>query len=229
MAKKSHREYNNDYPSVTTILGELRNLALEYWFKYNTIQFTNAESEKGKVIGKQIHEAIENYIINNQLKVDTEYEEEVVYALKSFVLFRTEHPEIELSMPELALTSEMYKFNGTIDIIGKINSICSSLNLNYTTSSLVGDWKTGKCKDKEKPDVYDSHIYQVSAYVNLYNEVNKANINRAFIVVLAKDKIAYNLRWVEENEIKDSFSEVFLSALKILQYKKRSKNGKLSG
>lgn len=218
MAKKSHREYNNDYPSVTTILGELRNLGLEYWFKYNTIQFTNAESEKGKVIGKQIHEAIENYIINNQLKVDTEYEEEVIYALKSFVLFRTEHPEIELSMPELALTSELYKFNGTIDIIGNINKI-----------SLVGDWKTGKCKDKEKPDVYDSHIYQVSAYVNLYNEVNKANINRAFIVVLAKDKIAYNLRWVEENEIKDSFSEVFLSALKILQYKKRSKNGKLSG
>ena len=92
----------------------------------SVIELKVAKEDLGKVIGKQIHEAIENYIINNQLKVDTEYEEEVIYALKSFVLFRTEHPEIELSMPELALTSELYKFNGTIDIIGNINKISLS-------------------------------------------------------------------------------------------------------
>jgi hypothetical protein len=214
MAKKSHRQYDNDFPSVTTVLAELRNIGLEMWFKYNTLQFTNAESAKGKLIGTQIHSAIENFIINNKLTVETEYEEEVVNALQSFVLFRKEHPEIELQMPELALTSLVHQFNGTIDIIGKQENVL-----------LLGDWKSGKAKNKDKPDVYDSHIYQVSAYVHLYNEIKQADIKRAFIVVMAKDKFAYNLRWVEEEEIKESFEQVFLSALKILNYKKGKKYG----
>lgn len=207
---RKHRDYDNDYPSVTTILGELRNIGLEMWFKYNTIAFTNAESAKGKIIGTQIHEAIENYIINNELKVSTEYEEEVVNALKGFALFRSEHPEIKLSKSEMALTSEIYKFNGTIDIMGEIDGI-----------PVIGDWKSGKCKDKEKPDMYDSYFYQVSAYVHLYNEKFNTNINKAFIVGLAKDKVSYSLRLMEEQQIKDCFNEVFLPALKILMYKKR--------
>lgn len=210
MALKAHRAYENKYPSVTTVLGELRNIGLEYWFKYNTLAFTNAESAKGKIIGTQIHEAIENYITTNNLSVSTEYEEEVVNALKGFIQFKKDHPEIKLIASEMALTSEVHKFNGTIDIMGELDGI-----------PVIGDWKSGKCKDKEKPDLYDSYLYQVSAYVHLYNEVKGTNINRAFIVGLAKDKIAYSFKIMEEQEIKDCFNEIFLPALRILTYKKR--------
>ena len=88
---------------------------------------------------------------------------------------------------------------------------------------ILFDWKTGKCdvgKKKEKaiPPIYDDHIYQVSAYVMAYNEMKKANIKQAGIVVIAKDKVAYNYLLVSERVIKECFSEIFLSALKIYNY-----------
>ena len=71
MAQRKHRDYENDYPSVTTILGVLRNIPLEFWFKKNTLEFINKESGKGRTIGTDIHKAIENYILTGQAKVDT--------------------------------------------------------------------------------------------------------------------------------------------------------------
>ena len=40
--------YTNKYPSVTTVLGVLRKLGLEMWFKNNTAQYCDEESRKGK-------------------------------------------------------------------------------------------------------------------------------------------------------------------------------------
>jgi hypothetical protein len=42
-------------------------------------------------------------------------------------------------------------------------------------------------------------------------------------LALAKDKIAYNLQVVSEEEIEGSFKGVFLPALKIWQYQHRGK------
>jgi hypothetical protein len=200
------RAYENKYPSVTTILGVLRKIALEYWFKVNTLEFINEESNKGKEIGTQIHEVIQSYIETGKAKVDTQYAVEVTTALNSFMLFRKEKPEILLRRSELPLTSEVYKFNGTIDCMGE---------------GVLIDWKTGKCKDDEAPKIYDEYKYQVAAYVYLYNEVNKTNIDRALIVAVAKDKVAYSTYEMSKQEIDDCFNEVFLPALKILTYQKR--------
>lgn len=205
MAKK-HRDYDNDYPSVTTILGVLRNIPLEWWFKSNTLEYINRESGKGKKIGTDIHNAIEHFILTGELKVETEYPDQVTNALKSFALFRREKPEIKLNWSEMALTSEQYKFNGTIDCIG---------------DGIVIDWKSGQAKEKEKPDIYDSYKTQVSAYVHLYNEVNKTDIDKAIIVSIAKDKVAYNTYELNKQEIEDNFNEVFLPSLKILTYQRR--------
>jgi hypothetical protein len=200
------RAYENKYPSVTTILGVLRKIALEYWFKVNTLEFINAESNKGKEIGTQIHEVIQSYIETGKAKVDTQYTEEVTNALNSFMLFRKEMPEIILHRSELPLTSEIHKFNGTIDCMGE---------------GILIDWKTGKCKDDEKPKIYDEYLYQVAAYVYLYNEVNKTNIDRALIVAVAKDKVAYNTLEMNKQQIDGCFNEVFLPALRILNFQKR--------
>ena len=211
MAKRKHRAYENDYPSVTQVLDQLRKVGLEFWFKMHTPEYIQTASQKGKDIGTSTHNAIENFINTGSLSVDTEYPTEVMIALNSFVLFRKDHPEIKLKSSELKLTSEVYKFNGTMDVLAEIDGI-----------KVVGDWKSSECKDKEKPPIWDEYIYQVSAYVKLYNEVNNDNIDRAFILSIAKDKVAYNLRFLEKDEINGSFDNVFLSALKILNYKRNN-------
>lgn len=203
---RKHRAYENKYPSVTTILGVLRKVALEYWFKVNHISFITRESAKGKEVGTDIHNAIEHYILTGQAKVETNYPDEVTNALKSFMLFRKENPELILKWSEMALTSEKYKFNGTIDCIGE---------------GIIFDWKTATCKEKEKPDIYDEYKYQVSAYVYLYNEIHGTDIQKAIIVSIAKDKIAYNTHIMDKQEIESCFNEVFLPSLRILTYQKR--------
>lgn len=206
------RDYRNDYPSVTETLGVLRKIGLEMWFKYNTAKFCDEKSEKGKEIGTQIHELIQRHIELNEMKIETQYPDEVTNAVKSFLLFKKEHPEVKFNLSEIPGTSEKYKFNFTVDCNGTENDI-----------EIVIDWKTGECKKNSKPTIYDEHLYQVSAYVYGYNELKKADIKRACIVCFAKDKIAYNLQWLTEEEIKEHFEEVFLPALKICKHQRKKK------
>lgn len=208
MAKEKKRDYQNDYPSVTEALGILRKIGLEMWFKYNTAAFCDAKSKKGKEIGTQIHEVIQGFIETGEAKVQTQYQDEVMNALKSFMLFRKDMPEIRLMKAEMALTSEKHRFNGTIDCIGE---------------GILVDWKTGECKDKEQPPIYDEYKYQVAAYVHLYNEVNGASIEKAIIVAVAKDKISYNTHHMDKAEIESCFNEVFLPSLQILNHQRRMK------
>ena len=209
---KEKRQYNNDFPSVTVVLGVLRKIGLEIWFKVNTAKFCNEASEKGKLIGTQIHEAIENYILKNKVAVETEYAPEVANALKSFMLFRQEHLEITLEWSEVMLTSDIHGYNGTMDCRAVRNSI-----------PIILDWKSGECKKKDTPTIYDEHKTQVAAYVKAYNEVNNADIQTAIIVCFAKDRVAYALYEMGKEEIDDQFNEVFLSALKIYNYQRRTK------
>jgi hypothetical protein len=210
------RNYDNNYPSVTTILGVLRKIGLEMWFKFNTAKFCTEESEKGKLIGTQIHEGIETFINTGEIKVKTEYAEEVTNALKGFVEFRKAYPEIKLSSSEVMMTSEIYHYNGTLDCVAEENG-----------TAIILDWKTGQCKKKDKPDIYDEYKYQVSAYVKAYNEINKTDIKKAIILSLAKDRVAYNLYIMEEQEINDCFNEAFLPALKIYNYQQKQKGAKV--
>lgn len=210
MAIKTKRAYNNTLPSVTTILGVLRKIGLEMWFKYNTAKFCDEKSEKGKLIGTQIHEAIENYILHNKIEVETTYAEEVTTALKGFVQFRKDHPEITLEWAEEMLTSTIHGYNGTMD--------CKAIRDNV---ALVMDWKTGECKKEDAPKIYDEYKYQVAAYVKAYNEVHGSDIGTALIVVFAKDEVAYTLYEMDKQEIEDCFNEAFLPCLKIYNYQHR--------
>lgn len=202
------RDYpDNGYPSVTGILAVLRKIGLEMWFKFNTAQFCNEESNKGKLVGSEIHDVIHQYIETGEAKIESEYGIEVETALNSFMLFKKENP-MSLDLAELSLTSEMHQFNGTIDCIA---------------GDIILDWKTGKCKDKTNPPIYNEYKYQVAAYVYLYNEVKKSNIEKAVIVAIAKDKVAYTKYEMGKQEIESCFYEVFLSALRILNYENKQK------
>jgi len=206
----ARRNYEKKYPSVTTVLGILRKLGLEYWFKVNTLQYITEESEKGKEIGTQIHEVIEFHIKGEKAKIETQYPDEVTTALNSFLKFRSEMPDVVLEWSETPLASEVYQYNGTIDCIGKKGGV-----------PVILDWKTANCKDKEFPEIYQEYLYQVSAYVFLYNENNPENIiDQAIIVSIAKDKVSYTARVLDKEEIKNHFEGAFLPALKIYNHQK---------
>jgi len=206
------RNYQNNYHSVTQILGVLRKVGLEMWFKNNTAKFCNEESKRGRESGTDIHAAIEQFIKTGEAKVESIHAEEVTNGLNSFMLFKKEHPEIEVHTSEVALTSELFGYNGTIDA---------------PEPPILVDWKGGNCKDKDKPRIYDEAKAQVAAYVHLWNENNPSNqIQTAHIVALAKDKVAYNLYTMDATEINEQFNEVFLSALKIKNYETKQKEKK---
>lgn len=208
MAQKQKRMYENSYPSVTECLGVLRKIGLEMWFKYNTAAFCDEKSKRGKEVGTQIHDAIQSFIETGSAKTETLYQDEVTNALKSFMAFRRDLPEISLHKSEIPLTSELHGFNGTIDCL---------------SDNLLVDWKTGECKDKLFPPIYDEYKYQVAAYVYLYNEIHNTNIQKAIIVAIAKDKVAYSTYWMDAEEIKECFENVFLSCLKITNHQRNQK------
>lgn len=208
MAKK-HRDYTNDYPSVTTVLGILRKIGLEMWYKQNTMEFINRAMSKGKAVGTATHEAISHFILTGEAKIQTEWPDEVTNTLKSFMLFRKENPDLKLSLSEEPLTSEKYKYNGTLDA---------------PCPPILYDWKSVEKKDKERPPIYDEAKYQTAAYVNLWNENHPDNtINTVYIVAIAKDCISYNFYKMEAEEIAQHFNDAFLPCLKIYNHQKKEK------
>lgn len=207
---KNHRDYQNKLPSVTTILGILRKIGLEQWYIQNTPQFIRDAMIKGKSIGTATHEAISHFILTGEAKIETEWPEEVTNALKSFMLFRKENPELKLSLSEEALTSSLYGYNGTLDA---------------PCPPVLFDWKSTECKDKEKPPIYDEAKYQCSAYVYLWNENHQDQlIDTVYIVAIAKDKIAYNMYKMDFMEIQECFNKVFLPCLSIYNYQRKPKD-----
>jgi len=207
----ARRDYQNNYGSVTTVLGILRKIGLEFWFKNNSAQFCNEESSKGKEIGTQIHEAIQNHIEKEEVKIETQYGEEVSNALQAFMQFKKDNPKIKLKKAEMPLTSEKHQYNGTLDCIGKIGK-----------DLVLLDWKTGKCKKKEtKPKIYPEHEYQLAAYFFAYNETHEAQLTSAYVLVLAKDKVAYNFKEFTFHELSERFVEVFLPCLQIYNYQRK--------
>lgn len=212
----ANRDYpDNGYPSVTQVLGVLRKVGLEMWFKWNTAAFCDEKSRLGREIGTQIHTGIEEIINTGKARVETTYAADVTNALKGFQLFRKEHPEFTLKKSELPMTSEVYKLNGTLDCVAEKDG-----------QIIIADWKTAEAKKKDKPEIYDEYLYQVAAYVKLYNETTGANVDRAFILSLAKDKIAYNFQELNAEEIDKHFNDAFLPALKIYNHQLWLKNHK---
>ncbi|MDR1104267.1 MAG: PD-(D/E)XK nuclease family protein [Endomicrobium sp.] len=187
-SKEKKRDYGNDYFSVTEILGAIRKIGLEMWYKTHTAQECDEISAKSKEIGTQIHEMIESYVKEKEGVVKTKYKEEVNTGLKSFLKFRSEHPEIKLKWAEQKLTNDDLKLNGTVDCIGEENG-----------DLVIVDWKTGECKEKELPAIYPEYILQVSAYAALYEICMKpkSSIRKAYVIVFAKDKEAYALKEVD--------------------------------
>ncbi|MFH1014152.1 MAG: hypothetical protein V1769_06580, partial [Thermoplasmatota archaeon] len=137
------------YPSVTTILGILRKVGLEYWLKVNTASFCDAESAKAREIGTSLHEAIQHHIGKTGIGTETKYPDEVGIAIQSFVKFQVENPEIKLIASELVIESKL-GYSGTLDCRAENDGV-----------PVILDWKTGK----KKLTIYPEYHYQIAAYI----------------------------------------------------------------
>lgn len=199
------------YGSVTQILGVLRKMGLEMWFKYNTPEFIKRESEKGKQIGTETHDIIEKCINGEEMKLDTQYPDEIKNSVNSFLLFQKENPQYILKKSEIILNVDEHKYSGKLDCLCEENG-----NL------IIADWKTGKSKNG-KLKFYDEMIFQISAYVTGYNLQFEKQVKKAVIILLDKTAINYAVREVGEAEIKESFNEVFLPCVQIWNYSRRKK------
>jgi len=205
----SKRDYNNDYVSMTTALGVLDKPALSSWFKYNTAKFCDEESKKGKEIGKILHEAFQNHIDLQEVKIETIYPEEVTNALKGFMLFKKEHPEIKLKKAELKMTSDTHRVNGTLDCLGDENK-----------ELVIVDWKSSKVDKKNELPIYPEYLWQTSGYSMMYEDIFKIQINHAYAVVFAKNTIRYALQRIERDEIIEHFKNIVLPCIGIYYHKR---------
>ena len=207
MKKENVHGVNYKYPSVTTILGVLRKPNLEWWFKINTPEFIETETEKAKAIGTAIHEAIFNHIEKTGLDTETQYPDEVSICIKSFLKFKKEHPEIKLAQAELQIEHSKLKYSGTLDCIAKINNI-----------PIILDWKSNKKKLK----IYNEHYYQLAAYMEAYEFQHNIEIKKGIIVEIGKDNIGYNLGILENKKLEKAF-KIFKHALSIYYLQKEHK------
>ncbi|MDR3111795.1 MAG: PD-(D/E)XK nuclease family protein [Elusimicrobiota bacterium] len=222
-SRRNVDRYGNGYPSVTEVLGVLRKVGLEMWYKHNTAAFCDAESKKGREIGTQIHTLIQNYIEGKEPKIETIYDSEIKTVVESFALFRKEYPDYKLVRAEQSLFNKEYKYNGTLDCIATRQL---GLKKNKMELYVILDWKTGKCKENDKPPLYDEYFAQVAAYVKACEEIEKLGVNQvpvAALAVFAKDKVGYNFQLIAMDEIDFYFNEFFLPALKIWNTQEKMK------
>ncbi len=214
MAKRDYPD--NGFPSVTQVIGQLQSFGLMEWFKRTPYVQIIEESKRGREIGTQMHTVLQEFCETGQAKIETEFPEEITFALKSFQLFRKEHPEFILKKAEIKISSEKYGVNGTTDILAERNGVL-----------WLGDYKSSKVKEgEEKPPIFQEAKTQVSAYVNMYNDVMKTSVENAVIISLAKNKEAYDYYEIGAEEIKGEFEEVFLPLLRIWIHKNRNKKQK---
>jgi hypothetical protein len=222
--QKEKKAYDNDYPSVTQVLGVLRKPGLEMWYKHKTAAECDAISEKSRIIGSQFHELLKCVVEGKKAELTTEYEAELNNLINSFLKFRKERLEFELKWAEMQLTHKLFKYNGTMDCVANIVEPSGKRKL------VIFDWKTGECKDRTRPSIYLEHLAQVSAYAYAYKEAHPEIFGlydgkikcyvECYVAVFAKDKVAYNLIRLDDEMTYNCFTRIFLSALDIYRHAK---------
>lgn len=224
----AHRDYAKKYPSVTTILDVLSKKGLEYYWKSNTPEFIEQESAKSKAIGTQVHEVFQKHIEAEKITFETEYPEEVKNIINSFFKFKQEYPNVKLKRAELKMESDKYGVNGTCDCIAHEDN-----------QLVLLDWKSSKCyvgevvktgvhkgesKEIDKPKIYPEYLYQTVWYSYLYYDVFKEPINKCRIVVMAKDKVAYDTITIDDRIMANIFQNACLPALQLFNVQKEIKS-----
>lgn len=153
-----HTKDGTKVPSVTTILGRFKEAGgLMHWaWKLGTEgQDYRKVRDEAADAGTMAHEAVEAWLHGYEYEWVGE-PDVVANAQNSFKAFRTwiDQTKLEVIETETPLVSEVYRYGGTPDAIGRIdNTLC------------LLDWKSSN-------SVYADYLIQLAAYRQLWEETH---------------------------------------------------------
>jgi hypothetical protein len=182
-------------PSITTVLGLLRNEGLENWTKEQLIlacltlpiqagenssdyakrvlQDSKAYTEQAANEGSEIHEIIENIILKQDVFVTEKYkklqQEATVFVKNNKIV----------GAVEIATANKFV--GGRVDFFGK-----------YQGKKAIIDWKSQVVKNN-KPVFYDNWSWQLAGYASLLNQ--STNIQWLNVVICRDTQDIYTKVW----------------------------------
>lgn len=162
---------NNLYPSVTSVLGHVKNDDLVKWKAAVGEIEAQKISSRATRYGTTIHNLAEKYMLN------TLHINEVSFLhLKDFMILKNvldKHVNNIVAI-ELPMYSDYLKSAGTIDLVAEFDN----------TLSII-DFKTSK-ERKHEQDI-ENYFKQISAYAYMMNEMFDLNINDAVIIMIVNN------------------------------------------
>jgi hypothetical protein len=213
----------SDVPSVTEVLRAFPSPELLRWFKQQAFADIKAKSDRGKDIGKTLHELRIKIESGEPFSIVTKYPEEIQNCLKSYMKWKKERNIPPIILSEIKMYSKRLKFKGTLDdIAGNLELL---ILLEHKTSSGIYD-------DAREQAVAYKQLFESSDTVFLGlngNTPNLRKISSIWITRFPKDKPDFETQEVkpeEEMELLESFQH------KLAIYsirKRRQQNAKNNG
>jgi hypothetical protein len=159
----------NRYPSVTTITGWKKRAFFAEWRKKNP-----EESKRVLSRGTSFHYIVEDYLMNDELKVEKKkLEKPGDYYI--FAQIKNELNKINnIKALETSLWSEKLQMAGRVDCIAEYNGVLS-----------VIDFKTSKAVKEEK-DI-NEYFMQATAYAIMFQERTGIQIKNIVILMTCED------------------------------------------
>jgi hypothetical protein len=213
MNTKVHQNYvlssGEIVPSVTTVVSILAKPQLIEWAWKQGLNGQDIHKIKNSTAdaGTLAHQMILDFLKSKQTDT-SEYAKDIIdLAENSFLSFLEwqKNRVLEPILVEASLVSEQYKYGGTLDFYGKLDGILTLI-----------DWKTGS-------GIYDSYIYQLSAYRNLLLENGYENPERVMIVRINRDENERFEELVKRNT--DIEWEIFKRLTEIYHLQKQIEGG----
>ena len=158
---------SGNYPSVTTITGQLGKEAIMAWRKRVGDEEANRVSSRASGRGTRIHQLCEDYITQGKAEPSM-FDAEMFNSIKHLL------DDIDnIHALESPLYSHHLKVAGTVDCIGE-----------YKGKLSVIDFKTSS-RAKLKEDI-SGYFMQVSAYAVAFEELTGIPVNR-LVIIMAVD------------------------------------------
>lgn len=160
----------NLYPSITTVLGSIKNVELDAWRERVGEEFANETSRKASGRGTRVHNTIEKYLLNELTDMDIR---RMMPDLKD--MFRKIRPYIDEHIGtiygvEKRLYSDRLRIAGTCDCIAEWDGVISII-----------DWKTSNYQ-KDKYQI-DNYFMQVAGYADMVYERVNIPIQRVVVAI----------------------------------------------
>jgi genome maintenance exonuclease 1 len=160
----------NLYPSITTVLGSIKNVELDAWRERVGEEFANETSRKASGRGTRVHNTIEKYLLNELTDMDIR---RMMPDLKD--MFRKIRPYIDdhigtIYGVEKKLYSDRLRIAGTCDCIAEWDGVISII-----------DWKTSNYR-KGKCEI-DNYFMQVAGYADMVLERVNIPIQRVVVAI----------------------------------------------